>query len=268
MLPELIEIGPLVIRSYGLVLAAGCTIGAWWFAKRAAGRSIEISRAIDMAIVVLVAGLLGARMLYVFTHWHEFSGQLWRIIWPIESDGHIGMHGFVFYGGILGAVPAAALMARRWKLSPLKLLNAAAPPLALGSAIGRMGCFLNGCCYGVPAEGAPGLIFPQGSLAGATFPEIPIHPVQLYMVADNLLITLLLLSIERRWARFDGLVIGAYFVLTGLMRGYEDFLRYYESSMKLFSIAGVSVTVNHLIGVVLTAGGVLLIARSLARQPE
>ncbi len=268
MLPELIKVGPFVLRSYGVLMAAGFGFGTWWFIRRGRARSIEPARILDLAIIVLVAGLVGARLLYVATHWYEFSEELWRIFWPVQPGGVVGIHGLVFYGGVLTAVPVAAMVVRRWQLSPLNVLDAAAPSLALGSAIGRMGCFLNGCCFGVPTDGPLGIIFPPGSMAGTTYPGIPLHPVQLYMVADNLLIVAFLLWIERRWARFDGVVIGAYFVLTGLMRGYEDLLRYYEGSMQLLAVDGVVVTVNHMIGIVMAAGGVLLIVRSRSRRSD
>ena len=105
-------------------------------------------------------------------------------------------------------------------------------------------------------------------MAGTTYPGIALHPVQLYMIADNLLIVAFLLWIERRWARFDGVVIGAYFVMTGLMRGFEDLLRYYEGSMRLLVVGGVVVTVNHMIGIAMAAGGVLLVVRSRSYQSE
>ena len=256
------------MRSYGVLMAAGFGFGSWWFIRRGRARSIEPTRSLNLVIMVLIAGLIGARLLYVATHWYEFSEELWRIFWPVQAGGFVGMHGFVFYGSVMTAVPLAAMVVRRWQLSPLVVLDAAAPPLALGSAFGRMGCFLNGCCFGVPTDSLTGIIFPAGSLAGTSYPGIPLHPVQLYMIADNLLIVALLLWIERRWVRFDGVVIGAYFVLTGLMRGYEDILRYYESSMQLLDVGGFVVTVNHLIGIAMAAGGAVLIVRSRSRRSD
>jgi phosphatidylglycerol:prolipoprotein diacylglycerol transferase len=131
-----------------------------------------------------------------------------------------------------------------------------------------MGCFLNGCCFGRPTSGPFGMVFPEGSQAGSVFPGTAIHPTQLYVVADNLLIVGLLLLIERRWGRFDGVLIGAYLVLTGLTRGYEDLFRYYEAGMRLFQVGGVTVTVNQMTGVLLVAVGILLVVRSRRRPPE
>lgn len=268
MAPELFEIGPFLLRSYGLMMAVGFGVGAWWLVRRGRARGLPPSRLIDLSIAMVVAGLLGARLLYAITHWSEFAGAWWRIFWPVQEGGTVGMHGFVYYGGIIVAVPTTILLVRRWRIKPLKVLDAAAPPLALGTAIGRVGCFLNGCCFGVPTEGMFGVVFPPESLAGSTFVGIPIHPTQIYAVFDNLVIVAILLWIERRWAKFDGIVIGAYLVLTGLTRAYEDLFRYYESGMQLLATGGVVITVNHLISLALAAGGILLIMWTRSRASD
>ncbi len=268
MYPELLRVGPIVLRSYGLLMAAGFAVGAWWLVRRGRRKGLPPDRLIDLCIAVVVSGLIGARLMYALTHWSEFALRPWRIFWPIHPDGSFGLQGFVFYGGILLAMPFAAFLVKRWKLPPLSVLDAGAPALALGTAIGRLGCFLNGCCFGRPTQGLLGVVFPAGSQAGNLFPETRIHPTQLYMIADNLLIVGVLLLVERRWPRFDGLLIGAYLSLTGLTRGYEDLFRYYEAGMRLFQVGGVQVTVNHLVGVGLVMVGALLIVRSRSTIPE
>ena len=268
MYPELLRIGPLVLRSYGLLVAAGFAVGAWWMVRRGRGRGLPAVRLIDLSIVMVVAGLVGGRLMYVLTHWNEFAMQPWKVFWPLQSNGTFGLQGFVYYGGIGVAIPLAALLVKRWKLPPMKVLDTGAPALALGSAVGRLGCFLNGCCFGKPTDGPFGMVFPSGSQAGSLFPDTPIHPTQLYMVADNLLIVAVLLFLERRRPRFDGLVIGAYLILISLTRGYEDLFRYYEAGMRLFQVGRLTVTVNHLIGLVLVPVGILLIVRSRSRIPD
>ncbi len=268
MYPEFLRVGPLVLRSYGVLMAAGFAAGAWWLVRRGRQKGLHPSRLIDLSIAMVAAGLIGGRLMYALTHWSEFSAQPWRILWPLQADGTFGLQGFVYYGGVGLAIPVAALLLRHWKLNPLHVLDAGAPALALGTSIGRLGCFLNGCCFGRPTEGLLGVVFPVGSQAGNMFPDTHIHPTQLYIVADNLLIVGILLFVERRRARFDGLVIGAYLCLTGLTRGYEDLLRFYEAGMRLFQVGGMTVTVNHLVGVVLVVIGALLIVRSRTRIPE
>ncbi|MFC1543835.1 prolipoprotein diacylglyceryl transferase [Gemmatimonadota bacterium] len=268
MHPELLHIGPLVLRSYGVLMATGFAVGAWWLVRRGTKRGMPAHRLIDLSIAMVVAGLAGGRMMYVLTHLGEFSSRPWLALWPFQPDGTFGLQGFVYYGGIITALPVAAWLLRRWGLSPLRVLDAGAPALALGTAFGRMGCFLNGCCFGRPSSGPFGMVFPEGSQAGAMFAATRIHPTQLYMVADNLLIVLALLAVDRRWGRFDGAVIGTYLILTGLTRGYEDLYRYYESGMRLFQAGGLVITVNQAIGPALVAAGVMLLVRSRRRTPD
>jgi phosphatidylglycerol:prolipoprotein diacylglycerol transferase len=249
-------------------MAAGFAVGAWWLVRRGRAKGLAANRLIDLTIVMVISGLLGGRLLYAMVHWNQFYVNPWRVFWPVQADGTLGLQGFVYYGGIMLAIPVAALLVRRWQLPPLKVLDAGAPALALGTAIGRLGCFLNGCCFGRPTQGPFGVVFPEGSQAGNLFTGTAIHPTQLYIVADNLIIVGVLLVLERKWARFDGLVIGTYLMLTGLTRSYEDLFRYYESSMRLFDLGGLSITVNHLLGAVLMIAGGLLIARSRSRTPD
>ena len=268
MYPDLFRIGPLEVRTYGVFMALGFAVGAWWLVRRGRVRGLPPSRMLDLVIAMVVAGLAGGRLLYVLTHWHEFAARPLYAFLPVRPGGGVGYSGLVYYGGIGLAIPVAAWLVRRWKLPPWKVLDAGAPALALGTAVGRLGCFFNGCCYGRPTEGLFGLVFPSGSLAGSAFPGIPIHPTQLYMVVDNLLIVAILLLVDRRWGRFDGTVIGAYLVATGSFRAWEDLFRYYESSMRVFEAAGLVVTVNQLISLAVAAAGILIIVRARSRSPE
>lgn len=268
MHPELFRIGPFALRSYGVFMAAGFGVGGWWLTDRARARGLPPDRMLDLVIGMVIAGLLGGRLMYVLTHWAEFRGDLLATFWPVQPDGSIGIVGLVYYGGILLAIPTAAWLVRRWDLPPLRVLDAGAPALAVGTAVGRLGCFFNGCCYGKPTSSILGIVFPPGSLAGTAFPGTPIHPTQLYMVFDNLLIAGLLLLVDRWRGKFDGTVIGTYLVLIGITRGLEDLFRYYESSMRLFEVGGTVITVNHLLGLGLLTTGALLLANAHSNDPD
>jgi len=259
--PELFRIGPLVVRSYGLMMALGFGLGGWWLIRRGMKKGLPANRMLDLLIAIVISGLAGSRLLYVITHTSDFAQGWWRAFWPLQADGTLGMEGFVFYGGLLTAVPVAAWLTKRWELSPLRVLDAAMPPLALGSALGRIGCFLNGCCYGKPTDSPLGVVFPESCLAGATFPAIPLHPTQLYVAFDSLLIMVVLLWLERKRRMFDGSVLGTYLIMIGLLRSVEDLFRYYEPGMQLFTLSGVVVSVNHLISLGCIAGGILIIRR-------
>ncbi len=267
MHPELFTIGRFTIHSYGVFMALGFGLGGLWFVRRGRRRGMPADRLLDLVIVIVLAGVGGGRLFYVLTHLSQFRTRPWLAVWPVGSDGTIGLQGLVFYGGLIVAVPLVAWLVRRWQLSPLRTLDAVAPPIALGTAIGRIGCFLNGCCYGRPTTCAWGVVFPPGSSAHAAFPGQPIHPTQLYMVADNLLIIGALLLIERFGRKIDGTLIAAYLIMIGAARGIDDLFRYYEREMQLFSTGGVDITVNHLVGCLLIATGVLLFLRIRRHAP-
>ena len=268
MFPELFRLGPVVIRSYGFMMALGFGFGGWWLVRRGMKRGFPAHRLLDLIIAIVISGLAGARILYVITHVRAFSGGWWRAFWPLQADGTLGMQGFVFYGGLLTALPVAIWLMRRWEMAPLRLLDAAAPPLALGTALGRMGCFLNGCCFGKPTDSPLGVVFPDGCLAGSAFPGIPIHPTQIYIAIDSLAIMVVLLLLERNRRMFDGAVIGTYLIMIGLLRSVEDLFRYYETGMRVFALDGVVVSVNHLISLGCIAGGILIIRKFRSHVPD
>jgi phosphatidylglycerol:prolipoprotein diacylglycerol transferase len=266
--PELFHIGPFVIRSYGLMMALGFGLGGWWLIRRGMKKGLPAHRLLDLVLAIVISGLVGARLLFVITHAESFAGAWWRAFWPLQGDGTLGMGGFVFYGGLLTAAPVAAWLTRRWELAPLRLLDAAMPPLAFGTALGRIGCFLNGCCFGTPTDSPLGVIFPADCLAGSTFPGTPIHPTQLYVAFDSMLIVVVLLLLERNRPMFDGAVFGAYLILIGLLRSVEDLFRFYEPGMQLFNLNGVVVSVNHLISAGCIIGGIMIIRRFRPPVPD
>jgi len=268
MYPVLFRIGPLTVHAYGLFMALGFGAGALWFITRGRRRGLPAGRLIDLVIVAIVSGIGGGRLFYVLTHLGQFRGRLWQAFWPVGSDGSLGIQGLVFYGGLIVAVPLIAWLVHRWRLNPLRTLDALAPAIALGTAIGRLGCFLNGCCFGRPTTLPWGLVFPPSCSAGATFPGTPIHPTQLYMVLDNLAVAGILLLIERFGRKIDGALIASYLVLIGVARGIDDLFRYYEREMRIVALDGIDITVNHLTGLFLIAFGILMLRRLSRKTPE
>jgi len=217
MLPELIRI-PLVgwrIHSFGVMVVLGFLAG-YWFVRRATARDgIPRERIQDLPIWMVLSGLVGARLFYVVQFYEEsFSGGRWHHALRIWEGG------LVFYGGlILGAI-AFVVYCRRYSLPLLAMLDAMAPATALGLAFGRIGCFLNGCCYGreCSADFALGVRYPANSLpmvgreAGAT-----LHPTQLYESAVAFAMALVLWAIWRRRSA-PGLVLASLFILYGTSR--------------------------------------------------
>ena len=195
--------------SFGLMVALGALIGIWIF-----GRELRISGlpgdAVNGAIVGLIAGLLGAKLLYVSEHLGEepFSSLLF-------SRG-----GLSWFGGLFGGV-GGALAYFRWRHWPLiPIISAATPALAVGHLLGRIGCFLVGDDYGRPTALPWGIAFPEGSPPT----DVPVHPTQLYEAALLGILAWLLI----RWRRAgvpDREIVGRYLVLTGVIRFAIEFLR-------------------------------------------
>lgn len=185
MLPRLVELGPVTIYSFGVLVLAGFLAGAWWAMRLARERGLPAEVLADAAMVILLAGIAGARLLFVALHAGYYAGR------PLEIVD-LRQGGMSFHGGLAAGVLAGWWCVRRAGAPFLPLADAVAPGLALGYAFGRVGCLLNGCCYGVPTTLPWGLHFPEGD------PHLRYHPTQLYSAAAGLVLWLLLTAAYRR----------------------------------------------------------------------
>ena len=209
MRPVLFELGPLTLYSYGLAVAAGFLLAAFLAARRARAVGINPALIQRIALLGLLAGLLGARAAYVFLHWEIYRADPMEIL-------RLDHGGLVFYGGLAGGLLAGAAAASAAKLPLLATLDLFMPPLVLAHAIGRVGCFLNGCCYGAPTALPWGVVFP---------PELIYrHPTQLYEAAALVLIFLYLQRMER-CSPPPGTILLTYGLLYGAWRFLAEFLR-------------------------------------------
>ena len=254
MHPTLVKIGPLELHSYGFLLAVSFFVGIALAARRAPRRGLAPDAVYDTALVIVFAAILGARLMYVLFHHAEMHSivdvlAVWR-------------GGLTMYGGVLAAMAAAWLYARRRELPFLRLADVVAPSLGLGLMVTRLGCFLNGCCYGKPTDVAWGVVFPEATFGGTLFGATPLHPTQLYSSLEGLVVLLVLLLFDRR-ARPDGHVFALYLVLTGIGRFVLDFFRYYEANVY---VAG-PLTVNQIISLGALAIGVLLFCTGRGPRP-
>jgi len=135
------QIGRITIYWYGVLAAAGFLAAFWTSSRRAPREGFRPEVIVDLAPWLIGGALVGARILYVTSHWQEeFAGQpLWRIFALHRS-------GLVWYGGLIGASTATILYARQAKVSLWKLADIIAPSVALGHVFGRIGCLMTGCC--------------------------------------------------------------------------------------------------------------------------
>jgi phosphatidylglycerol---prolipoprotein diacylglyceryl transferase len=248
MHPIIFSVGPFAVRGYGLMLAIGFFSGILFAAWRAKKAGENPDHVFNLSVWLVISSLLGARIYYILTHFDEFrvTGsysaferyliEFKRMFWPIGANGEVGISGLIFLGGLILATITAIVYLRYYHLKLLKYLDILAPSIALGEAFTRIGCFLNGCCFGHPTQSVFGVIFPDNCAAGAFFPGIPIHPTQLYNSLAGILIFGLLLVLER-FKKFDGFTALLYFMLYSVGRFTIDFFRYYEESMQVFGLS-------------------------------
>ncbi|MEI9866095.1 MAG: prolipoprotein diacylglyceryl transferase [Limisphaerales bacterium] len=159
----------------------------------------------------------GARTTYVVTYWKdEFAGQ------PLTEIFAIWHGGLVFYGGLIGATIAGAIYLC-WKKLPLwKIADILAPSIALGSVFGRIGCLLNGCCYGRACAAPWAITFPADNPLHP--PTTPVHPTEIYDALLNFALYLFLAWLFRR-KKFDGQIFAAYLICYALTRSFVEYFR-------------------------------------------
>jgi len=248
--PEIFHLGPLVLRSYGVMLAAGFLAGIWLAMREARARGWDPDRVLNLGLVVLTAGVVGSRLLYVLGHVNEFQGR-----WPHVLALWEG--GLTLWGGFLLGVPAGIWYCARTKLPTWEAADVLAGPTAIGAAIGRFGCFLNGCCYGTPTTLPWGIRFPEGSLPYAQFRDAPLHPAQLYNVLAGL-VTFVVVSLAAPKLRAPGqrwwLMLGLY----ALLRAAVDVTRYYEPSAYLVHIGGTGLAESQVVGILIAVWSTVL----------
>ncbi len=218
MHPVLFSVFGKEIYSYGVMAALGflAAILTWnWMARREQRPPGFTS---DLGFWLMLSGIVGSRLAYVAAKWTLYRGNLLGIV-------RIDQGGLIFYGGFLLACVALALFARLHRLPLWHAADFAIPGLAIGHAFGRIGCFLNGCCYGRPAGPAGGgIAYPPVCEPGRLFPDVPLYPVQLIESAGLILIWLALLFAYARRKK-DGSVFALYLVLYPPVRFLLEYLR-------------------------------------------
>jgi phosphatidylglycerol:prolipoprotein diacylglycerol transferase len=230
MHPILIDLGTLslpflgetrlFLPTYGVLLAVAVALAWTWFHARALSLDVHREDAFNLAFYSLIGGLLGAKASLVVIDWRWYLEDPARILSTIRSAG-------VLMGGVAFGIVAFLAYARRKGLPILRLGDAIAAPLALGQAVGRLGCFSAGCCYGTAAPDAwCAVTFGSAEAAARTGVPlgIPLLPVQLFQAGADLAIAAILTGLWRRPIR-PGLVFAWYLVLYGAARFTIEFWR-------------------------------------------
>jgi phosphatidylglycerol---prolipoprotein diacylglyceryl transferase len=219
--PRLFHVGSFSLPTYGLLVSLGVLIGLWVSVRNSEKQGIDPEHAWNFGILVVLAGIVGAKILYLINDWGYYTTH------PREIFSFATLQaGGVFSGGLVAAFAAAAWYIRKNRMPALATCDAFAPGLALGHAIGRLGCFAAGCCYGKPTTHFWGVTFtnPLAQSWVGTPLGVPLEPTQLFESAVELANFFILMWLLKR-KKFDGQVFGAYLFLYGVARYFLEFIR-------------------------------------------
>lgn len=212
-------------------MALGFWAGYAWLTREAVRQGYTLDFVDKLTLVILLSSLAGARTLYVILEWNEFRGDLISIVRPPCG-------GFVFYGGFVAALACTFIYLRREKTSVWEIGDLIAPALVLGQAVGRWGCYFNGCCFGSPiADILPwGMLYPENAPASLMYGSHRLHPSPIYESLGCLAIFFLLRRLARTRA-FPGQVLWSYTALYGTMRFLLEFLRGDDRGFTLYALS-------------------------------
>lgn len=296
-------LGPLNFPAYFTALTLSFLIGIWATSREAQRLGLDKDRVIDLNLWIVVWAIIGARVLHVLADGHLMDyvnlcldptqvkaldakvavckssaecgfdyicNQVTRTCHPPKdcfAAFKVWRGGLAFYGGFVFASIFGLLYARKHGLGMWKMADLDAPWIAFGLFLTRIGCFLNGCCFGKVTDSALGLRFPFGSavwdhqrthaLIGPYENPLPVHPTQLYQAAGNLLTFLLLYFVVRRRKRFDGQVFGWLLILKGVFRSIFEIWRDDERGV----FFGGLLSTSQLLSVPLVALGIYLLVK-------
>jgi phosphatidylglycerol:prolipoprotein diacylglycerol transferase len=268
-LPRIFPSG-LPVRGYGVMVLAGAAAGVWMATYRAERAGVERELIWSMAFWLFIGGMVGGRAFYVIEYWQQrFHAESFRETFLRVINFPEG--GLVVYGALLGGVIAVLFFIRKHALPALATFDLIAPSMMIGLALGRIGCFLNGCCYGGPTTLPWGVRFPPGSppfadqaASGALSPgsptSLPVHPAQLYSAITAALIGWLLWSYYP-FRRRDGQVIALMLMVYPISRFLEEIIRTDEPS-----VFGTGLSISQNISLAVFVAGIGLWFY-LSRQP-
>jgi phosphatidylglycerol---prolipoprotein diacylglyceryl transferase len=244
--PIAFRLGPLTVHWYGVFLALGFLAGLWTASRREPRTCVAPEKISDAILWLMIGSVLGARVLYVATYWREsFAGQPWWEVFMIQKGG------LVYYGGLIGASFAIIVYTHIQKLPLWKVADIFAPSIALGYVFGRIGCLMNGCCYGRACDLPWGIKFPPTPNGPPT--GVPLHPTQIYDSLLNLLLYIGLAWLYRR-KKFDGQVFAAYLICYAVTRSIVEAFRGDYSELHRYA----GLTPAHLVSIGILAAGVML----------
>ena len=281
MHPYLFEIplpwgGHFRVASYGVMIVCGFLTCLYLLRGRSRRMGLDPTAMFDAAVFALMGGIIGARVFFVLHNWHAFAKEPMHII-------RLDLGGLTFYGGLIGGATCLLVTVWRRRLPLLRTLDVGASLVSLGHAFGRVGCFLNGCCFGRSTESWVGVRFPrvldgagqiigsppyiehltQGRIPATAGWSLPVHATQLYEVAYELaFFAVLSYALTRR--RREGDVAWLYALLYGCGRFANEFFR--ADHARLAGVGGL--TSFQVMSLGLAALGLIMLVRNRRRPRQ
>jgi phosphatidylglycerol:prolipoprotein diacylglycerol transferase len=219
MLPKLLQLGPVTIHSYGVLLATGFFVGIILAIRQAKKEGIKPDTVLDLGLLIILSSLVGGKILEIIINYKYYFKNPKEIITSLRFGG-------VYYGGLILAV-LISLLYLWWKKLPVwKICDIFAPSIALGVAIGRWGCFFAGCCWGKPTTLPWGVTFtnPYTYQIVGTPLYVPLHPTQIYHSLTNFLLFIVLIAMRKKKS-FEGQLFWFYILFYSITRFLLEYLR-------------------------------------------
>ena len=246
---DLFSIGRFTVHGYGLMIGLGFLAAVLVGGKLSKRRDLSDSDFTNLAMLVLVLGFLGGKILHIIVEFRAFLSD------PIAI---LGSEGFVVYGGILSGIATIYGYCRIKKLVFIDYLDLFAASVPINQALGRIGCLLAGCCYGKRTESSFGLVFPEGAIAPAGVKLLPTQPL---MAAGDFIMFVILVVLWLKFGKeYRGLETAGYLVLYSLGRFLVEFMRDDERG------AVGLLTTSQFIAVFTFIAGVVLLIRVLKNK--
>ena len=222
MHPIFLKIGSFELASYGVMTALGYIAATLYLLPRLPKIKLDKDTFWNLIFITFLGALLGAKLLFIFVSWPQLNGTaLQKIMYFVQNF----RYGFVFYGGLITAATALIIYMKKKRLPLLQTADFMIVGLPLGHALGRVGCFLAGCCHGRPTDLPWGVTFTDPhSMVSPELLGVPLHPVQLYEAVGNLLIFFLLHKLYQRPHK-NGTILLAYIACYSLLRFMLEFVR-------------------------------------------
>lgn len=240
--------GPVAVRSWGTMLMIGFIAGLLWAIWDTRNDDeIDADLLIDVTLAILIGAVIGSRLMAVALNWADFVGEPTKVVKVWEG-------GLSFHGGLLGGMIGAGIYIARRQISYFRIADALAPSIAIGYALTRVGCFLNGCCHGAPSDLPWAVAMPY--IANAGDPLIPRHPAQLYAALASMVVFGLLLLVRKHLHR-NGHLFLTYLIFYSVGRFVVEIFRRSHSAEELGALPSLTVAQFASICIAVAAGAVL-----------